>query len=397
MAAHFSATTRSLERRGPMAVTIAIGLGGVLVLAIWVAWFLEARVGMYVSTDKARLEVAGMVHRVASPEEGRVVAVSKELELGRTVEADDVLLELDTTVERQQLAESEVRLAVCAAKKEALNTKIDAERHSQGLQVQLDSATVRRAQADVAQLELDAKYEKDLQAISERLHAEQLASTRDLLGAKRDTDDVRSRAVAAEREVHRLSAAQAFDVGKASATIADLERQLVDLDADARLAAAAVDTASAQIERRRIRAPVRGKLGDIAALQVGDVVKAADVIATIVPAEDIHAVAEFSPSDAVGRVMPGQKARLRLTGFAWTHYGAIDATVSRVASEPRDGVVRVELQIRAGAAPNIPIQHGLPGSAEIEIGRVAPWWLVMQSLTPGAPDAPSGSPVGATP
>jgi pyruvate-ferredoxin/flavodoxin oxidoreductase len=88
---------------------------------------------------------------------------------------------------------------------------------------------------------------------------------------------------------------------------------------------------------------------------------------------------EFLPPAALGRIRPGQPARLRLQGFPWTQYGSIGAMVSDVASEVRDGRVRVELVIDPRAASPIPLQHGLPGTVEVEVERVSPATLTLRA------------------
>ena len=70
---------------------------------------------------------------------------------------------------------------------------------------------------------------------------------------------------------------------------------------------------------------------------------------------------DFPPA-VLGRIQPGQPARLRLDGFPWMQYGAVSATVASVASEVRDGWVRVELAVRPDAAPPIPLQHVSPAT-----------------------------------
>ena len=59
------------------------------------------------------------------------------------------------------------------------------------------------------------------------------------------------------------------------------------------------------------------------------------------------------------------------------------ATVSRVAGEVRDGRVRVELALGARGReedriPAIPMQHGLPGTVEVEVERVSPARLILR-------------------
>ena len=59
-------------------------------------------------------------------------------------------------------------------------------------------------------------------------------------------------------------------------------------------------------------------------------------------------------------------------------YGAVAATVARVSSEVRDGMVRAELVLDASQKTPIPLQHGLPGSVEVEVEKIAPARLVLR-------------------
>ena len=88
---------------------------------------------------------------------------------------------------------------------------------------------------------------------------------------------------------------------------------------------------------------------------------------------------DFLPPAALGRIQPGQPARLRLEGFPWTQYGAVAATVTSVASEVRNGWVRVERAVRSDAASPIPLQHGLPGAIEVEVDHVSPAALILRT------------------
>jgi membrane fusion protein (multidrug efflux system) len=60
-------------------------------------------------------------------------------------------------------------------------------------------------------------------------------------------------------------------------------------------------------------------------------------------------------------------------------FGTVSATVSGVSRELRDGMVRVELSLQPSADSKIPLQHGLPGSVEIEIERASPATLVLRA------------------
>jgi hypothetical protein len=98
-----------------------------------------------------------------------------------------------------------------------------------------------------------------------------------------------------------------------------------------------------------------------------------------VPKGELIIAAEFSPPLTLGRVRPGQQGRLRLDAFPWAQYGTIPANVTRVATEIRDNLVRVEFALGDEAAGNRLIQHGLLGSVEVSVERVSPAALALRA------------------
>ena len=62
----------------------------------------------------------------------------------------------------------------------------------------------------------------------------------------------------------------------------------------------------------------------------GTLIQPGEPLATIVPSGEPRAVAHFPPV-VIGRIQPGQRARLRLAGFPWTQYGTVPATVASCA------------------------------------------------------------------
>lgn len=114
-------------------------------------------------------------------------------------------------------------------------------------------------------------------------------------------------------------------------------------------------------------------------LRPGGVIDSGHLIAQIVPAGALRVIAEFEPSTALGRVLSGQSAKVRFDGFPWTQFGTLRATAIRVASEPADGTIRVELEPDPSSAPAIPMAHGLPGEVEIEVERISPVALVLRA------------------
>ena len=113
-------------------------------------------------------------------------------------------------------------------------------------------------------------------------------------------------------------------------------------------------------------------------MRPGTVVREGQRLAVIVPSSKLALIAQFEPSSALGRIHPGQHARVRLDGFPWAQYGTVTATVTHVAGEPRDGSVRVELAVDRPPA-GIPLQHGLPGTVEVEVERATPASLILRN------------------
>jgi len=56
----------------------------------------------------------------------------------------------------------------------------------------------------------------------------------------------------------------------------------------------------------------------------------------------------------------------------------VEATVDQVASESRDGKVRVELAVIPSPTLRVALRHGMPGTVEIEVERKLPSALVLR-------------------
>jgi membrane fusion protein (multidrug efflux system) len=174
-----------------------------------------------------------------------------------------------------------------------------------------------------------------------------------------------------------------------AAELAASRHRLVETEGACAVADAKIERLTHEIERRTIRAPIAGKLGETADLRPGQAVGPNTRVAAIVPGGHVRVVATFRPADALGRVRVGQTARLRLHGFPWTQYGFVSARVSRLASEALSGAVRVEAEVTGAVEFPLALQHGWPGDLEVEVERVAPAVLVLRAA--GALLAPAAN------
>jgi membrane fusion protein (multidrug efflux system) len=377
MPSPFSRTIRSLNAERSR-LSRAATLVSVVILGGWSLWFVASRVAIYETSEAARLEVDGAVHPIEAAVSGRVIRTS--VAIGREVQAGEMLVEMESDAQRLQLIEEEARAAALAAQLAALRGQTMAERRVQ---------TETQAAAPVTIDEAKARYDEAVavaRAASEEyrrlagLRAEGLVSELSLIKAKAEADRLQAADDAMRLAISRQDKDQRAKQSGQQAVVENLNRDAATLEGEIKTRAAIIERLKHEIELRVVRAPASGKLGETATLQPGQFVREGDKLGAVVPDGKLRAVAEFAPSAALGRIQAGQRARLRLDGFAWTEYGQVSAIVSRVASEPRSGRVRVELAVNPESAPLIPSQHGLPGTVEIEIERVSPAELVMRSV-----------------
>ncbi len=375
MAAPFSRTLRSLASERSAGSLVAMVILSLL-LGLWFFWLVAAELPVYVTSEQARLEVDRAVYTVAADAVGRLVEVRGEV--GQEVAEGDVLFALDAELERRRLDEEQTRGK--AAQREIASLHVALRTESQGL--------AESNSAKAATEEARSRYRAELAAAelaeeeatrSEQLHQQGLTSEMELRRAQAEASERRAQAQAIEQSVARLESERQLEGRDRQGRVDQIEREIAELQGVADTSAAAARRLEEEISRRQIRAPVTGRLGEVAEVRPGSVVAAGDHLATVIPASELQVVAGFPPSDALARVRAGQTAQLRLDGFPWTEFGSLPARVTRVAREARDGKLRVDCAVALEAGSTIPLQHGMPGTLIVEVERVSPAELVLRA------------------
>jgi membrane fusion protein (multidrug efflux system) len=372
----FSRSLRSLDADGFRAAGLTFAIGGAL-LAAWLAWFVLGRVAVYEVTSAARLEVNQATRSVDALADGRIVVT--RLELGRAVRAGDVLVELDADEAQLRLEEEQARLQTLSPQLNAVQSEIAAESRALDAAQRAARVALDESRSQLAEAEAPARLADDEAARLERLRADALVSEVEEVRARAEAQKRRAAVESLRLAIERLERSQQTDDQDRRVRMERLQGDLTRLRGQSATSMAAIKRLENDIERRRIRAPIAGIIGEVAELRAGAFVAEGQKLAAILPEGRLKVVAEFAPSSALGRVRPGQPARVRLLGFPWTEYGSIAATVETVAGEIRAGTVRVELAIQPDPSSAVPFQHGLPGSVEVEVERVAPVALVLRA------------------
>jgi membrane fusion protein (multidrug efflux system) len=372
----FSRTLRAVDadRFGASIVVVCSVLA---LLSIWLGWFFFAHVSVYAISQSARLEVNRAVHPVGAPASGRIAAV--KLKLGDEVRPGDVILELASESQKLQLQERKARLEALGPELQKLYAELRTEERAQqdeAAAAQAAMSEIRARSDEAAAAVAFAQAEADR---ATRLQADGLLAQADFQRTVAELQKQSAAAATLRRSVERLESDQKLKRTESEARLERLRRDVAAAEGQVGVEKATAARAQNDISERSILAPVAGRIGEMADLRVGAVVREGDLIATIVPAGELLAVADFIPSTALGRIRVGQSGRLRLQGFPWTQYGTVPVNVSNVASEARDGFIRVELQVHPKPDSQIPFQHGLPGTVEVEVSQSSPAALVLRA------------------
>lgn len=350
-----------------LAIPLALALG-------WTAWLLCARVSVYATTDQARVEVAQAAYLIQAPVSGRVI--KSNLELGRDVEPGTVLVELEAGPQKIRVQEEEARQAALEAELANLQQSLATEQHTLVDEQAAGDSVTLQARAALAGAEEAVRFAQEESKRKGEMFKEGLGSELDFLRSDSDAKKKSTELDAARTMVSRAQREQLTHSGERRVRVESIRRDIVRAQGELALSRETVQRLQHDLGSQRIVASGRGRLGEIVNLRSGSFVREGDRLAAIIPDGKLRVVAYFEPRNAIGLVQKGQKGWLRLDGFPWMEYGSVLAYVTNVGDEVRDGRVRVELTPQSN--PRLRLQHGLPGTLEVEVNRISPASFLMQ-------------------
>jgi membrane fusion protein (multidrug efflux system) len=359
-----------LRRQGALLMALVVLLG------TWSVWLVRGRISVYAVSEKSRLEVQANPIPVQPPVDGLVKW--SDVSLGRRVELGESLIRLDTrSFELQRDVEASAALASSRVI-DALNQQLEMEMAAQRAQAQLSSRSAQMGDARTAVNRAAASSKETENEVMAKLGSASLASRLETIRTLAEVE--RARAELSQASVQALVDRAVQDVGlrDRNAKIAALKRDVAQAEGTRAASQARVLEFEYEIELRTIRATAAGTIVDTTPCPAGSTVTASQKIATLLPDGEVRVVASFRPESSVGRLRPGQPAVLRVEAFPWTQFGTVSARVREVGSEPRDGLVRVELAVQE-SNPAIPTLHGLTTTTEVEVEQISPLQFVLRS------------------
>lgn len=340
---------------------------------------------------------------------------------GDRVKAGDIVVRLDETITRANLAIVIKAIDELAARQ----ARLEAERDGEGAVVFPELLTDRKNNADVAKIINSEQRLFDLRRAARSGQRSQLAErvtqlkeeVRGLTGqtnAKateieligRELQAVRglweknlvsiSRLTQLERESTRLEGERGqltAATAQAKGRISEVELQILQLDQDLRSEVAKelreiqaryaeyVErkvAAEDQLKRIEIRAPIDGAVHQLAIHTIGGVIQAGEQLMLIVPgSERLIVEVRINPQD-IDQVKVGQRALLRFAAFNQRTTPEVYGTVSQISAdivlEQRTGasfyVVRVELSEKeVSQLGPVKLVAGMPVESFIETGQ----------------------------
>lgn len=376
MATPFNRTLQSLatESDRPAAAWVA---GAGALLTAWIAWACLTRVPVYEATPAGRIELGQGSLGVQAPVSAAVTRSA--LALGESVTAGQVLVELDSRTIDEALALKRSERAALGARLAAVEAETEAEREALALSQREHAATLAEARAREHEAAPRVEHARELAERLGRAYADGALAEHELSDVKSRAETAERGLTALDRGFERLRLELQRGERDREVRIRRLERDLSEVKGELATLDAAVGALEAERDERRLRAPVSGVLSSVTSLQLGAYVEAGDVLFHVVPEAGPRAVAWFQAARAVGRVRPGQRARLRLDGFPWTRYGMLAGHVDRIGSDPTSGQVQVELALDTGGPLAFPVQHGMTARIEVEVERVSPLTLLLRA------------------
>jgi membrane fusion protein (multidrug efflux system) len=350
---------------------------GLVALVAWAWWATHADITVYEVSAGARLELDAATYPVQAPLVGRVVAAT--LRVGQTVHAGDMLVEIDPLPNRLQLEQEQMRARAIEPELARLRSQIAAEEDARAAEQHAAQVGAEEAVLRIRVADADAQYAQGELTRIESLHAQGLITDRDRARARADATRTRATVMALETTARRIPQDQRTRDRERDVRIARLRREIASLEGQHAVVSAGIARVAYDVERRRVRAPIDGTIGESAVLRPGAVVEEGDKLASIVPTGRLIIAAQFPAQRALGRIRTGQPASLHLDGFPWAEFGSVTASVARVGQEIRDGHVRVELDIDPHSPFRGPLVHGMPGSLEIVVERATPAALLVRA------------------
>lgn len=389
----------------PAGRAIMLVIATLFVLAV--SWAALGHVDI-VAVAPGKLIASGQSKSIQALETGQVVSINAHE--GQAVNADDVLVRLDTRVAEAELnrvvaalddAENDVRryrtLARWAMDPELARDQVDStgagllrhtwDEHKARIAVLsrergrllMEQESVRQ---QVKKLEAILPIVETRTADQQRLVENRLLPETDYLDAEQRRLEVAHDLGSQRATVQKLGAAIVELEARVTAATSEFRRRMIDEHEQALRRRKALlqegIKAKARLAAKTIRSPVDGVVQQLAVHHHGAVVSPAQTLMVVVPNEATLEVEATLENKDIGFVGVGQATEVKIDAFPFTRYGSIDGKVVGLSSDAISDEVKgmvYEMRVRLDRSDmdvngqRVPLFPGMTVTVEAITGR----------------------------
>jgi len=265
-----------------------------------------------------------------------------------------------------------------------LSKKLEQESQISVLAAQMEQKTRELDEAKITVETMDKTLElgREERATIARLVERGLEPRLELVRVDRSMADQEGRAKVAGVSIRRLGSAinemrarqDAMVRQFRSEALNELNRTLADLNALKQGMPALED----KVARTEIRAPMKGIVNRVFVATLGGIVRPGDPIVEVVPADEQLVVEALVQPKDIGFVKLGQAARVKITAYDYSIFGAMDGTVINVGAdavpnEKGEAFYQVRIETKTKAieviGKKLPIMPGMQAQIDIITGK----------------------------
>lgn len=280
-------------RRGILMLICAATL-----LGAWVCWFLLARIDRYEVTGVARVEVDLSGHPLQSTLAGRVAATT--LRMGRAVIEGEVLVELETSGQRLQVQEERTKLMALAPQIAVLREEAGAQERARAEERVVSHVAGEQAGAQLREAGIVSTLADDEAGRANRLRAEGIVSESEFQRSRAESQRRHAELDSLRLAIGRLDPEQRVREYDRDARVNQLQGGVTRLEGQIVTTAASIKRLQYEIEKCVIRAPISGRLAEVAVLRAGSYVAEGEKLAVVLPRGNYRVIAEFPPARRAG-------------------------------------------------------------------------------------------------
>jgi membrane fusion protein, adhesin transport system len=356
----------ALEIHGKTGRAGAVLLTAVIfVIVFFVFWASVTEIDDVTRAD-GRVVPSQLIQVVQASETGTITEIL--VKAGDTVQAGDVLMQLDPTLVRSELDTAETEATSLRLKRARLNAQITdrpfdvtapdnaqqmlvAERElydalREKRDADLEVLTARR---EIKNAEISAANSNSLvaqenvallaeeMAVIEPLVERRIESPLALIALRREisqqngrTEEAANRILMAKAALleidNQMLARKREYLSSAHAELADVQSRLASLETR-------IPALRTRVARSEIRTPVSGVVNQMLFSTLGGVVQQGQTVVEIVPFGDTVTVEAFVSPDDIAFIRPDQQVKVRLTAYDSSRYGSLDGRVTRIGAD----------------------------------------------------------------